>query len=328
MIITRSPLRISLAGGGTDLESFYRKYTSTFISAAINSYVYVTINKPFINKYIIKYRKNEVVTNINNIKHNLFRQILKKFGKKNDYIEISTTADVPYGTGLGSSGAFANCLIKAITTHNRDHLNFNEIAEYSFIIESKETKEICGKQDPYISAFGGLSKFKIKKNGQVSSSRLRISLNILNKLNDNLMLFFTGYSRSSGKILSSQESETKKHNKYLIENLIKTQKEVAIIENYLMNGKLNDYGHLMKEHWTRKKKRSNLMSNNHINLIYEYALKNGAVGGKLVGAGGGGFLLFYSEQPEKLRAAMKKKGVAELRFAFDFEGTKNLFVKY
>ena len=137
MIITRSPLRISLAGGGTDLESFYKTYTSTFISAAINSYVYITINKPFINKYILKYKKNEIVKNINNIKHNLFREILRKFGKKEDYVEISTTADVPYGTGLGSSGAFANCLIKAITTHNRDHLNFNEIAEHRVLYSNR-----------------------------------------------------------------------------------------------------------------------------------------------------------------------------------------------
>ena len=328
MIITRSPLRITLAGGGTDLESFYKKHTSTFISAAINSYVYVSINKPFINKYILKYSKNETIKNIDNIKHDLFREILKKYGKKDDYIEISTTADVPYGTGLGSSGAFSNCLIKALTTHNRDKINFDEIAETSFAIETKKLKEIAGKQDPYISAFGGLSKFKIAKNGSVTSNRLNIPLGNLNKLNDNLLLFFTGYSRSSSKILSNQEIKTNKQNKSLIDNLIKTQNEVKIIESYLAKGKLTEYGNLMKEHWIRKKERSNLMTNSYIDQVYQYALKNGAVGGKIVGAGGGGFLLFYSDNPESLRFAMKKKKMIELRFSFDFEGTKNLLVKY
>lgn len=328
MVITRSPLRITLAGGGTDLESFYKKYTSTFISAAINSYVYVSINKPFIDSYILKYSRNETVKKINNIKQNLFREILKKFGKKNDYIEITTTADVPYGTGLGSSGAFANCLIKAITTHNHDNLNFEQIAESAFEIETKKLKEIAGKQDPYISAFGGLSKFKIDKNGSVLSTRLHIPQNILDKLSDNLMLFFTGYSRSSSQILLSQKKKTTKKNKNLLKNLIKTLKEVKIIENYLVKGKLDDYANLMREHWTRKKERSRLMTNSYIDDLYEYALEKGAVGGKIVGAGGGGFLLFYSNNPESLRNAMQKKKIKELRFSFDFEGTKNIFTKF
>ena len=328
MIITRSPLRITLAGGGTDLESFYSKYTSTFISAAIDSYVYVSINTPFLNKYILKYSINEVVKNINDIKHDLFREILKKFAKKSDFIEISTTADVPYGTGLGSSGAFGNCLIKAITTHNRKKLNFNEVAENTFQIETHNLKEIAGKQDPYISAFGGLSKFQINKNGKVKSSRLNLPKNTLDKLSDNLMLFFTGYSRSSSKILSSQENKTKMKNTNLTKNLMQTQREVNKIENFLIKGKLDDYGNLLREHWIRKKERSNLMSNNYIDKIYDFALKNGAIGGKIVGAGGGGFLLFYSNHPEKLRHAMKKQKLNELRFSFDFEGTKNLFVKY
>ena len=327
MIITRSPLRICLAGGGTDLESFYKKYTSTFISAAINSYVYVTINKPFINQYILKYSKNERTKSIDLIKHDLFREILKKFGKKNDFIEISTTADVPYGTGLGSSGAFSNCLIKALSTHNRNKLNSDEIAENSFFIETKILKEIAGKQDPYISSFGGISKFIINRKGKVISKRLNISSNNLNRLNDNLLLFFTGFSRSSTKILKNQEIKTKKDDKKLVENLKITLSEVNQIEKYIINGNLDDYGKLMNEHWIRKKKRSSFMTNDYIDYIYEYAIKNGAIGGKLVGAGGGGFLLFYSNNPEALRFAMLQKKLTELRFSFDFEGTKNLFVK-
>jgi D-glycero-alpha-D-manno-heptose-7-phosphate kinase len=327
MIITRSPLRICLAGGGTDLESFYKRFTSTFISAAIDSYIYVTINKPFINKYILKYSKNESVKSVKSIKHDLFREILKKFGKKNDFIEISTTADVPYGTGLGSSGAFSNCLIKALSTYNRSKLNSNQIAENSFFIETKILKEIAGKQDPYISSYGGISKFKINKKGIVTSKRLDISLKNINKLNDNLLLFFTGFSRSSSKILSNQENKVKKENKKLIKKLKKTLSEVNQIENYIINGNFYDYGELMNEHWIRKKELSNKMTNKYIDSIYNYALKNEAVGGKLVGAGGGGFLLFYTENPESLRLAMSKKKIKELRFTIDFEGTKNLFVK-
>jgi D-glycero-alpha-D-manno-heptose-7-phosphate kinase len=328
MIITRSPLRICLAGGGTDLESFYKKYTSNFISAAINSYVYVTINKPFINQYILKYSRYESTKSIASIKHDLIREILKRFGKKDDYIEMSTTADVPYGTGLGSSGAFSSCLIKALSTYNRNKLNSEEIAESSFFIETKILKEIAGKQDPYISSYGGISKFIINKKGKVHSQRLDIPLRYLNKLNDNLLLFFTGFSRSSTKILINQENKTKKKNQQIIKNLKETLSEVSLIEKYLTNGNLTNYGELLREQWDRKKKRSKHMTNIYIEDIYNFALKNGAVGGKLVGAGGGGFLLFYSDNPENLRHAMNQKNITELRFIFDFEGTKNLFVKF
>lgn len=327
MIITRSPLRISIAGGGTDLESFYSKFGSTFISAAINSYVYITINKPFINKYIIKYSKIEANKNLDTIKHKLFKEIIKKYGKKNDFIEISTTADVPYGTGLGSSGAFSNCLIKALTTYNRINMTYDEIAEGTFGIETKKLNETAGKQDPYISAFGGISKFQINKSGKVSSQSVKISLKNTNKLNDNLLLFFTGFSRSSSKILKNQETNTKKNNDEIINNLRKTQNDVKKIEKFLLNGQLDEFGESMKEHWLRKKKRSNLMSNGHVDEMYSYALKNGAIGGKVVGAGGGGFLLFYTNDPEKLRWSFDKKNIKELRFSFDFEGTKNIFVK-
>lgn len=328
MIITRSPLRISIAGGGTDLESFYKLYTSTFISVAINSYVYVTINKPFLDSYFIKYSQSEIIKNLNDIKHGHFREILKKYSKKNDFVEISTTADVPYGTGLGSSGAFSNSLIKAITTHNRQNLNYEEIAENSFIIETKKLKEVAGKQDPYISAFGGLSKFEIDKQGKVISNRIDINLNNLKKFNDNLLLFFIGYSRSSSKILSNQLNQTKKKNKGFIENLLKTQNQVKEIEDFILKGQFDNFGNIMNEHWARKKERSNLMSNRYIDDVYEFGINNGALGGKVVGAGGGGFLLFYSNKPENLRHEMKKKELRELRFSFEFEGTKNIFVKY
>lgn len=328
MIITRSPLRISIAGGGTDLESFYKLYTSTFISVAINSYVYVTINKPFLDSYFIKYSQSEIIKNLNDIKHGHFREILKKYSKKNDFVEISTTADVPYGTGLGSSGAFSNSLIKAITTHNRQNLSYEEIAENSFIIETKKLKEVAGKQDPYISAFGGLSKFEIDKQGKVISNRIDINLNNLKKFNDNLLLFFIGYSRSSSKILSNQLNQTKKKNKGFIENLLKTQNQVKEIEDFILKGQFDNFGKIMNEHWTRKKERSNLMSNRYIDDVYEFGINNGALGGKVVGAGGGGFLLFYSNKPENLRHEMKKKELRELRFSFEFEGTKNIFVKY
>lgn len=327
MIITRSPLRISIAGGGTDLKSFYSKYGSTFISAAINSYVYVSINKPFIDKFILKYSKIEKSKNPKKFRHGLFREIINKFSFKKEFLEITTTADVPYGTGLGSSGAFSNALIKAITTYNKQHLTFNEIAEQSYDIENRVLKETAGKQDPYISAYGGISKFSINKKGLVNCDKLNLSSSNINKLNDNLLLFFTGFSRSSSTILKQQDINTKKQNIRMIKNLAQTQKDVFKIEKYLLEGKFDEFGYSMLEHWKRKKERSNLMSNNQVDDLYEQAINNGAIGGKIVGAGGGGFLLFYTNHPDKLRYFFKKKKIKELRFSFDFEGTKNLFVK-
>ena len=326
MIITRSPLRISIAGGGTDLKSFYSKFGSTFISAAINSYVYVSINRPFIDRFILKYSKIEKSKYPKKFKHDLFREIIGRFASKKEFIEISTTADVPYGTGLGSSGAFSNALIKAITTFNKQHLTFNEIAEQTFDIENRVLKEISGKQDPYISAYGGISKFSINKKGLVNCSTLNLSSNNINKLNDNLLLFFTGYSRSSSKILKQQDINTKKKNIKMTENLFQTQKDVLKIEKYLLEGKFDEFGYSMLEHWKRKKERSNLMSNELVDNLYEHAIKNGAIGGKVVGAGGGGFLLFYSNNPDKLRYFFQKKKIKELRYRFDFEGTKNFFL--
>lgn len=321
MIISKSPLRISIAGGGTDLESFYSLYGSTFISAAINAYVYVAISKPFIQKYIIKYSKIEKSLEIKNIKHDLVRSILRKYHYNKEFIEITTTADVPYGTGLGSSGAFSNCLIQALSYINNENLNYSEIAERSYFIENKILKEVCGKQDPYASAYGGLSKFTIEKKGNVTCKRLEINEDELKKFSSNLLLFYTGTTRSSSIILSSQDQASKKKNDQIIKNLLEVQKKQKIIEKSLINNNFDEFGYLMGEHWAKKKERTPMMTNTKIDQLYNYAIENGALGGKIVGAGGGGFLLFYATNPNLLREKFKKLNVFELQFDFDLVGT-------
>ena len=322
MIISRSPLRISLGGGGTDLPSYYEKKEGFVISAAINKYVYVTITKPFRPGIYLKYSKIEKTKNIKKIKHPIIREVLKKEIKKNNSIELTTLADIPSGTGLGSSGSFTTALIKAIYFQQRKIISGKSLAEKACYIEINKLREPSGKQDQYISSFGGLNYFIFKKNNDVEVNPLKISSINFKKLENNLLLFYTGYTRESKKILSVQKNKSKKNNSYMIKSLDKI-KEIGIkTKKYLEQGEFDSFADILNDHWREKKKRSRIMTNNKIDFLYENALKNGARGGKLVGAGGGGFLMFYAKDKEKLRYFFHKQSIEEVEFKFDFEGSK------
>ncbi len=323
MIIVRSPLRISIAGGGTDIPSYYKMRESFFISAAINKYVYVTITKPFQKGIYLKYSKNEKRNNYKGIKHKIIREVLKS-EIKTKQIEISTLTDIPSKTGLGSSGSFTTALIKAIYCYKKQFIDKYKLAESACNIEINKLKEPSGKQDQYISSFGGISEFKIDKKGIVAPKTLELKNEIIEKLEDNLLLFFTGFSRDSSKILKDQNDKTKLNNMNMIKNLDHIKSIAFEIKKTLKKGNLTEFGNMMNEHWKYKLSRSKNMSNLKINSFYDYAIKNGAIGGKVVGAGGGGFLLFYTEQPSKLREAMRMKKLTEVRFKFDFEGVKQI----
>ncbi len=324
MIICRSPLRISLGGGGTDIPSFYKRYEGKVIAAAINKYVFTTIITPYVDGIFLKYSISENVKNINNIKHPIIREVLKNYKKVSKRIEITTLADVPSGTGLGSSGSFTNSLIKALNELQGLKINNLDLAEEACKIEINNLKRPVGKQDQYISSVGGLKSFKFKHNGKVIVKNLDIKKNTLNKLEENLLLFFTGFTRSSTKILKKQDNQTKNSQKKIISNLHEVKKIGEQTEKLFKTGNLFDFGELMNYHWKKKLERSKEISNEKINFMYDQALKNGAVGGKLVGAGGGGFLMFYASDKEKLRSKMKSLKISELDFKFDFEGTKIL----
>ena len=326
MIIARSPLRITLGGGGTDLPSYYRENGGFVISAAIDKYVYVTVTRPFSPGVFLKYSRIENVNNLNSVQHPIIRESLKIItNEDNPQIEITTLADIPSGTGLGSSGSFTTALVKALSIHEKRILTTEEIAKLACDIEINKLGEPIGKQDQYIAAFGGITCFDFCKDDSVITQPLNISNDTLFDLEDNLVLFFTGFSRSASSILKDQKEKSQSNNADMLANLHYV-KELGLRSKVLLEkGAVSDFGSLMNEHWEHKKKRSGGMSNPQIDEWYEIGLKNGAIGGKLVGAGGGGFLLFYAEDRNRLRHAMKTAGLEEVRFKFDYEGTKIIF---
>jgi D-glycero-alpha-D-manno-heptose-7-phosphate kinase len=324
MIITRSPLRISLGGGGTDLASYYGKYGGFLISAAINQYVYLILHRTFQPGYIIKYSQMEKVTTVADIQHPIIRESLKLLEYGSDYLEITSMADIPAGTGLGSSGSFTTALLKALHAYKRNLIHPKDLAEQACHVEIDLLKEPIGKQDQYIAAYGGITCFEIANNGEVNAYPLKIDKEILYDLEDNLLLFFTGHSRSASSILQEQHQKSMVDDKEMTDNL-HFVKELGIqSKEALERGDLVKFSELMNVHWEKKKKRSGQMSNRDIDAWYELALKNGALGGKLIGAGGGGFLMFYAKDKAQLRHAMMQTGLEEVRFHFDFEGTKLL----
>lgn len=324
MIITRSPLRISLGGGGTDLPSYYREHGGFLIAAAIDKYVYINVHQRFVQNFLLKYAHMEEAASIDEIKHPIIREALRLVGIQQRNLEITSMADIPAGTGLGSSGSFTTALLKALHAFKKNLVHPEELAAQACEIELEKLGEPIGKQDQYIAAFGGITRFEFLPDGQVKAKPLEISDETLFNLEDDLLLFFTGYSRSASKILKEQDDKSKKADKAMTENLhfIKELGEKSRLA--LEAGELREFAHLLDVHWQRKKERSASMSNQHINDWYDCAMANGALGGKVIGAGGGGFLMFYAKDKAQLRHAMREQGLSEVRFRFDFEGTKVL----
>jgi D-glycero-alpha-D-manno-heptose-7-phosphate kinase len=322
MIITRSPLRVSLGGGGTDLPSYYREYGGFLVAAAIDKYVYITLHQTFVPDLIVKYSKLERVAEAAQLEHPIIREAFKYVGMSGQSLELTSMADIPAGTGLGSSGSFTTALLKALHTSQKNLVFPADLAEEACTIEIDRLGEPIGKQDQYIAAIGGITAFTFNKDGRVDSRPVRLSEETLYNLEDNLLLFFTGYSRSASSILKDQKVRSEKNDQAMLDNLHFTKdlghQSLAALET----GNLAEFARLMDVHWQRKKARSSGMSNDRINEWYDYAMTHGALGGKIIGAGGGGFLMFYAGDKAKLRHAMREKGLQEVRFRFDFEGTK------
>ena len=237
-------------------------------------------------------------------------------------IEITSLADIPAGTGLGSSGSFTTALIKALYSNNKKYLSQNELAELACFIEIDRLKEPIGKQDQFIAAYGGITTFTFNNFRKVEVKKLELSEQTIYDLEDNLLLFFTGYTRKASSILLEQNNLTQVNDIDMIDNLNYVKELGYQIKDALLIGDTSHFGTLMDKHWQHKKKRSGKMSNPRINYLYDKAIANGALGGKLVGAGGGGFLMFMADDRVKLRNAMTTEGLEEVRFKFDFEGTK------
>jgi len=322
MIITRSPLRISLGGGGTDLPSYYRQHEGFLIAAAIDKYVYITLHDTFQKEIIIKYSNTERVRHVAEIQHPIIREAFNLLSIQSENFELASLADIPAGTGLGSSSSFTCALLKALHTYNKSFVKPDDLAKEACHIEMDLLHEPIGKQDQYISAFGGINCFTFCKNDQVKTKELNISKETLYDLEDHLLLFFTGYSRSASNVLKEQDDKSKKNDTSMIDNLHFVKELGYKSKAAFERGDLEEFAHIMNVHWEHKKQRSNAMSNDRINTWYDIAMKNGALGGKLIGAGGGGFLMFYADDNKKLRKTMAREGLQEVRFRFDFDGSK------
>lgn len=320
MIITRTPLRISLGGGGTDLPSYYEQRGGFVLSAAINKYIYITANKSFRPGYLLKYAKTESVERIEDIQHDIFREAIRLMGLK-PFAELVSIADVPAGTGMGSSGSFTVGLLHALHAFQRQPVSARELAEMANHIEMSILGEPCGKQDHYVAAFGGLICQTYDVGGDVSVEPLRISGTALRELSEGLMLFFTGYSRDASSLLAEQKKRSADHDQAMLESLDAVKDIGYRVRDALEAGDHRAFAGLMHEHWESKRKRSDGMSSGVIDRVYDVARANGALGGKLVGAGGGGFLLFFTENRSMLREAMTNEGMQEMDFAFDFDGS-------
>lgn len=324
MIIVRSPLRISLGGGGTDLPSYYRDHGGFLIAAAIDKYVYVTVTRPFIEGIFLKYSELEHVDNVDDVQHPIIREAIKLLGFSTPQLEITTLADIPSGTGLGSSGSFTTALLKALYAHRHRLMLPGDLAELACKIEIENLNRSVGKQDQYIAAYGGITCFTFNQDDSVEAEPLRVSMDTLHDLEDHLLLFFTGFARNADHILQDQNKRSKQSDGDMLQNLHYVKELGLRSRDLLEAGDTAQFGALMHEHWEHKKRRSQGMSNAQIDQWYELGRNNGAIGGKLVGAGGGGFLMFFAEDRKRLRHAMTEAGLEEVRFRFDFEGTKVL----
>jgi D-glycero-alpha-D-manno-heptose-7-phosphate kinase len=320
VLITRTPLRISLGGGGTDLPSYYREFGGVVISAAITKYIYVGINRTFTEDYFLKYSELERVQEVGQIEHPIVREALT-LHPVGPSLEIVTLADIPSGTGLGSSGTFTVGLLKALYAFKRQHIVTGALAEEACHIEIDRLGRAVGKQDQYAAAFGGLTRFEFGAGGDVQVSPLRISTETLHDLEENLLLFFTGYARRADSILQDQKTRSERGDSSMLANLHMIASIGRCVGQALEQGDTHRFGELMHEHWECKRSRSEAMSSDDIDRCYDVGRANGAIGGKLVGAGAGGFLMFYAADPAAVREAMLVEGLAELRFLFDHDGS-------
>jgi D-glycero-alpha-D-manno-heptose-7-phosphate kinase len=324
VIIGRSPLRISLGGGGTDLPSYYREHEGFLIAAAITQYVHVTMHRTPLDEMILRYSKIERVKTVDQIQHPIIREALRLTGIAGPNIEITSMADIPAGTGLGSSGSFGTCLLKVLHKFKRAFIHPRELAEMAAAIEIDILREPVGKQDQYIAAYGGVTAFHFRKDDTVDARPLAVSEETLDLLEDNLVMVSTGFYRTAAAVLKEQDDRSRQKDRAMIDNLHAVKDIGYRSLEALEGGNLPAFGALMHEHWLHKKQRSSLMSNRDIDRWYDLAMQNGALGGKLIGAGGGGFLLFYTEQKTRLRTALRASGLMEVKLGFDYEGTKIL----
>jgi D-glycero-alpha-D-manno-heptose-7-phosphate kinase len=319
VIFSRAPLRITLGGGGTDLPSYYREHGGFTVSGAIDKYVYMLTHTVFQRRYRMKYSELEEVERVGEIRHPILRESLLRHWCGNP-LEIASVADVPAGTGMGSSGAYTVCLLKGLAHARHVSIAPGELAEAACEIEIDVLGEPVGKQDPYVAAHGGICAFTYNADGTVAVEHLELDPEVLQRLRQHLLLFYTGQARSASKVLADQDERSKTGEREMVANLDRTKQLGRDSYEMLRRGDLEAYAEVMHEHWQNKRHRSPGVANGHVDRLYTIARRHGAIGGKLVGAGGGGFLLVYASHPEDVRRAMRAEQAHELSFDFEFGG--------
>ena len=325
MIITRTPFRFTLGGGGTDLPAYYSKHGGFVFAAAINKYMFINLNRPIVDDLVrVKYSESETVDHRDDLKHEIARESMKMMGFK-DALEIASMADVPASTGLGSSSCYAVGLLNALHQMNRDYIPLEALAEEACDVEINKLEKPIGKQDQYMAAFGGLTVLDIQTDGTVNVKGADVSDSTIGDLNRNLLMFYTNTSRSADSILAEQSRGAREEKDCVVDSMHYIKEIGYKVLEAVESGNITDVGLLFDQHWRHKKRITTKMSNSRFDNIYEIAKENGALGGKISGAGGGGFFLFYVEkQHGSFREKMKELGLREMRYRFDFEGTKVL----
>lgn len=325
MILSKAPVRLSMGGGGTDLASYYREYGGFLLATSINKFVYILLNRRFEDNFRLSYSKTEIINTVEEIEHPIFRESIKYVGIEGK-VEIVSVSDVPSNCGLGTSSTFTVALLNALYAYRRDYIGIDKLAESACHIEINVLNEPIGKQDQYASAFGGFNAYYFEKDGSVRVEPLRIKEEMMIELQNNIFLFYLNKNRSASSILKEQNENSKKNDKDTIERLHKIKEIGLYTKKILEEGKINEFGEVLHNHWLTKKGLSSKISDPFINEAYDIALKNGAIGGKVVGAGGGGFLLLYCPNNKpKLIEALRNFGLKPTWFSFEFEGAKKIF---
>lgn len=326
MIITKTPFRVTLGGGGTDLPSFYREHEGFILAVAIDKYMYLNVNTPILEDTIrVQYSRTELVRHVDDVQHTLAREALRFFHIDNG-IEIVSMADVPAGTGLGSSSCYLIGLLNAMHTLTQSPTSSEHLAEEACQIELERLQKPIGKQDQYMASLGGLTTLEIAKDGRVTATRLCLPTELLEALESNTLLFYTGATHDTVNILEKQDSATRKKTSGVVESLCEIKHIGIDIRDAIVHGHLRRFGELLDIHWQTKKRLSASISTRQIDEWYALAKQHGAIGGKICGAGGGGFLMLYCEENKpRLREAMRRAGLRELNFRFEFEGSKVVF---
>lgn len=319
VIFSRAPLRVSLGGGGTDLPSYYQQHGGFLVSGAIDKYAYMLTHTTFQRRYRMKYSELEEVEEVSQIRHPILRESLLRHWSGSP-LEIASVADVPAGTGMGSSGAYTVCLLKGLARARCTAITPSDLAESACEIEIDVLGEPVGKQDPYVAAHGGICAYTFHPDGRVEVEPLELAPSTLRKMRDSLLLFYTGEARSAAHVLTDQDTRSKAGDPAMLENLHRTKELGVRSYELLQDGRLEDYAELMHEHWQHKRRRSPGMTDERIDDLYTLARRDGVIGGKLVGAGGGGFLLLYTRRPEATRLTMAAQNAPELAFDFEFSG--------